>query len=53
MLGASVAYAETATGQYRAVLTPDRSRLRSGTTAVTDAAGNALAVTKTCGFTVR
>ncbi len=59
VLPATVAYTETATGQYKAVLTPSR-KLRSGatytatvTTAAKDVAGNALGATKTWRFTVR
>ena len=59
VLPATGTYTETATGQYRAVLTPDR-KLRPGTTytatvttAAKDAAGNALPATKTWRFKVR
>lgn len=58
-LPATVAYTETTTGQYQAVLTPGR-KLRSGatytatvTTAAKDEAGNLLEVTKTWRFTVK
>ncbi len=59
VLPATVVYTETTTGQYKAVLTPNK-RLRSGatytatvTSAAKDAAGNALAVPKTWKFTIR